>query len=127
MTDGMPPEAVIRTGERDAIPAEELTICPDCGIDAWSIEEDGRIVHEDFYVDNELWDSTCPDDDVVRWTENGTEFGQGRFVICIGCFEKRLGRRLTRHDLGAEPGDGGPHDLGGTPPSRRYLDRWTSP
>jgi hypothetical protein len=126
MTDEMPPEAVIRMREREAIPGEELTICPDCGIDAWRFEEGGRIVHEDFYVHDELWDATCPDDDIVRWTQNGTDFAQGRFVICIGCFEKRLGRQLTRQDFGGEPGDERPGDLGGDPPSRRYLDRWAA-
>lgn len=101
----MPPEVRIRLQERNAIPDDELTICPDCGIDAWEFEEDGRIVHEDFLVSKDLWDSTCPDDDIVRWTQDGSELAQGRFVICIGCFEKRLGRQLTRRDLGGEPGD----------------------
>ena len=77
------------------------------------------MVHEDFYVHNELWDATCPDDDIVRWTQNGSDLAQGRFVICIGCFEKRLGRQLTRRDFTGEPGA-----LGGDPPSRRYVDRW---
>jgi hypothetical protein len=126
LTGKMPHEAQTRLREREAIPADELTTCPDCGIDAWGFEEDGRIVHEDFYVSNELWDATCPDDDTVRWTQDGSELAQGRFVICIGCFEKRLGRQLTLRDFGGEPGDEGPGDLIGTPPSRRYLDRWAA-
>lgn len=65
----------------------------DCGIDAWGFEEDGAEVHEDYYVSNELWDRACPDDRVVRWMEeDGTELAQGRFVLCVGCLERRLGR-----------------------------------
>jgi hypothetical protein len=45
-----------------------LTLSPDCGIDAWGFEEEGQIVSEEFYVPNDLWDSTCPDDEVERWT-----------------------------------------------------------
>ena len=43
-----------------------MFLCPDCGMDAWGHEEDGQIVHEDFYVPNELWDAACPDDNVRR-------------------------------------------------------------
>ena len=98
---------------------ETMFLCPDCGIDAWGYEEDGRIVHEDFYVPSELWDAVCPDDNVRRYVEDGIEFGDGNFVICIGCFEHRLGRKLTREDLQVEP-----HPLFGRPPSRRFRDRW---
>ncbi|HKX76093.1 MAG TPA: hypothetical protein VJR05_11975 [Acidimicrobiia bacterium] len=93
--------------------------CYDCGIDAWMFEEDGQLVHEDFYVPNELWDSVCPDDMVERYIEDGVEFGDGHFIICIGCFEKRLGRELTRGDLRVAPAD-----LFGLPPSKRFRSRW---
>jgi hypothetical protein len=98
---------------------ETMFLCPDCGIDAWGIEEDGQVVHEDFYVANELWDAVCPDDNVRRYVEDGVDFGEGNFVICIGCFERRLGRKLTREDLRVEPSL-----LFGVPPSKRYQDRW---
>lgn len=98
---------------------ESLLLCRDCGIDAWGMTEDGRIVHEDFYVSNNLWDAVCPDDNVRRYVEDGAEFGDGNFVICIGCFERRLGRKLTREDLRVEPGP-----LFGRPPSGRFRDRW---
>ena len=98
---------------------EAMLLCPDCGIAAWSFEEDRHIVHEDFYVPNELWDAVCPDDNVERYVEEGVEFGEGNFVICIGCFEQRLGRKLTRDDLQVEP-----HPLFGIPPSKRFRDRW---
>lgn len=131
-----PPEALALMAERDAVPDDQLTLCTDCGIDAWVIEEDGNIVHEDFYVSNELWDATCPDDNVVRWTtSDGTELGQGRFVICIGCFERRLGRQLTLRDFVGQTefdamseaerdalAETGPESWG--IPSKRYIDRW---
>jgi hypothetical protein len=41
---------------------------------------------EDFYVKNGLWIFTIP----LQKRSN---------VICIGCFEKRLGRKLTRKDF----------------------------
>lgn len=50
--------------------------CIDCKCLPWSIGED-------FYVNDKLWKSTVPD--------NG--------IICIECFEKRLGRKLTKRDF----------------------------
>jgi hypothetical protein len=98
-----------------------LLDCGDCGIPAWSQFEQGKVVHEDFYVHDELWDSVCPDDGVVEWVVDGTKVREGRFVMCIGCFETRLGRQLQRSDLTTPP-----HDLFGTPPSSRFLSRWGS-
>lgn len=79
-------------------------LCHDCGIEAWMFMEDGRIVHEDFYVSDELWHSVAPERDIL---------------LCIGCFETRLGRELRRADF-----KGQPHDLGGDPPSARFWRRW---
>lgn len=109
--------------DRREAQGDDVTRCPDCGIDAWYFEEDGTIVHEDFYVSDELWDAVAPDDGVVRWTHDSVEFGQGRFVLCIGCFERRLGRQLTADDLGATP-DTELRWLGDIGPSRSYLARW---
>jgi hypothetical protein len=120
---GAPPDGLDRMMQRDAVPEDELTLCHDCGIDAWQFEEEGRLVHEDFGVVNEVWDTACPDDQVVRWTApTGEQLGQGLFVVCVGCLERRLGRRLTREDLVAAPGD----DALGLPPSMRLVDRWES-
>lgn len=93
--------------------------CVDCGICAWMQIEDGEIVHEDFYVHDALWDEVCPDDEVREWVVDGTKFREGKFVICVGCFERRLGRTLRREDFTTEPGS-----LFGTPPSRRLRSRW---
>lgn len=91
--------------------------CVDCSIVAWMFAEDGdRIVHEDFYVSHDLWNTVCPDD---QCHDVGDGCREGTFVICIGCFEGRLGRRLTHADLTTEP-----HDLFGTPPSTRFVARW---
>lgn len=97
----------------------EFDACRDCGIHAWRIDEMGRQVHEDFYVHDEMWDAVCPDDQVLERVEDGTRFREGNFVICIGCFERRLGRRLTREDFIAPP-----HRSFGMVPSRRLTDRW---
>lgn len=99
---------------------ECLSACHNCGIDAWWFRDyDGRIVHEDFYVHDELWDTVCPDDDVIRWQEDGVTFGEGQWVLCIGCFEKRLGRTLTRADF-----TGRPRALFGTLASLRFRLRY---
>ena len=100
-------------------------VCPDCGIHPWHLEEDGRTVHEDFYVHDELWEATCPDDAQDRWTApDGTRIWFGTFPMCIGCFERRLDRRLTGSDFKSAPGNYGAPALAGKPPSKRFLDRW---
>ena len=53
--------------------------CTDCGCKPWDLGED-------FYVSDGLWLLTIP----PKKRDN---------VICIGCFEKRLGRRLTRKNF----------------------------
>jgi len=116
----VPDEVKTRIAELEGDPNGFTSVCHDCGIDAWDFEEDGRTVTEEFYVSNELWDAAAPDDEVIRWTtEDGTDLGQGRFVLCLACFERRLGRTLTKDDLGAT----------GRPPngaSRRFRERWTA-
>jgi len=91
----MPEEVRARQAELEADPNGFTSICHDCGIDAWGFEEDGRTVTEEFGVSDELWDEGAPDDEVIRWTAaDGSVVGQGRFVLCLGCFERRLGRTL---------------------------------
>ena len=97
----------------------DFDACPDCGVHAWRQQESGREVHEDFYVHNELWDRACPDDEVIEYVEGGLTFRNGNFVMCIGCFEKRLGRQLTREDFTVPP-----LRLFGVPPSYRFRSRW---
>ena len=53
--------------------------CTDCRSRPWD-------KGEDFYVTDGLWLTIMP----VKKRDH---------VICIGCFEKRLGRRLTRRDF----------------------------
>lgn len=53
--------------------------CTDCRCYPWDMGED-------FYVVNKLWLSTIPE-------------SKQDHVICIGCFEKRLGRRLIKRDF----------------------------
>jgi hypothetical protein len=51
--------------------------CMDCGVDTDAIDE-SYMVHDD------LWRAAVP-----------SEAG----MLCVGCFEKRLGRRLKRDDF----------------------------
>lgn len=53
--------------------------CTDCGCKPWKMGED-------FYVTDGLWLTTMP-------------IGKRDDLICVGCFEKRLGRKLTRKDF----------------------------
>ncbi len=50
--------------------------CYDCGCMPWDMGED-------FYVNDKLWKKIMPLDGIV----------------CVGCFEKRLGRQLTLKDF----------------------------
>ena len=51
--------------------------CMDCGVDVFEI-------HEYYMIHNELWDKINPD--VIG-------------LLCIGCVEKRLGRKLKPDDF----------------------------
>jgi hypothetical protein len=102
--------------------------CPDCGIDPWDQQEDGRSVHEDFYVSGELWDQVCPDDHRHVYEKNGRTYAEGRFAMCIGCFETRLGRPLTRVDFLHDPREvNSLTTLAGIPISKRYAARLATP
>lgn len=98
---------------------DRFDACEDCGVSAWRQKEGDRAAHEDFYVHDELWDSVCPDDQVHQWVEDGITFREGRFVMCIGCFERRLGRQLNREDFTVPP-----QRMFGVPPSYRLRSRW---
>jgi hypothetical protein len=98
---------------------EAFDACADCGISAWRLKEGDRAAHEDFYVHADLWDAVCPDDQVVEWVENGVTYREGQFVMCVGCFERRLGRQLFKEDFA-----GPPRRLFGVPPSYRLRSRW---
>ncbi len=103
----------------------DLTLCVDCGIDAWA--QGPRHAHEDFYVHDELWDSVCPDDrrrerELPGGIVDDPKPGEGGgFVLCIGCFEARLGRRLRRADFKVPP-----RFLSGCAPSARFMSRWAA-
>lgn len=75
--------------------------CFSCGVDTFALGED-------FYVEDDLW------------RQYGVEG-----MLCIGCFEKRLGREMVRADF---KGVGGPDKWEEFFPhakaSERYRDRW---
>jgi hypothetical protein len=75
------------------------TRCFSCGVDVWDIGED-------FYVHDELWRTY------------GVEG-----VLCIGCFEIRLGRKLMPADFP----DGYIGEQIGCQPSERLRDRLGGP
>lgn len=60
----------------DALNMTGNTDCVWCGVDAWDLGED-------FYVHDELWE----------------RYGPARGVLCVGCLERIMGRRLTPKDL----------------------------
>lgn len=81
--------------------------CTDCRCKPWDMGED-------FYVSDGLWMLTMP----VAKRDN---------VICIGCFEKRLGRKLTRVDFKkwfrGNRWYGDQRRKLNDPPSKRLIDR----
>ena len=98
----------------------ELQICHDCGVFAWHQQEGWRVAHEDFVVHDELWDAMCPDDAVGEWVDDlGKTWREGTFILCIGCFEDRLGRQLTGEDFKFPP-----RRQFGVPPTYRFRSRW---
>lgn len=81
----------------------ESPLCKDCGVDIHSI-------NELCYINDALWKYVCS-----RKPEIDT-----RYVLCIGCIEKRLGRQLTPNDFVSCELNG--HDFG-RPKSDRLKDR----
>lgn len=81
--------------------------CTDCRCKPWNIGED-------FYVTEGLWIFTIP---IKKQND----------IICIGCFEKRLGRKLTRKDFKPwfrnNRWYGDRTKLLNDPPSARLIDR----
>lgn len=60
----------------DALDMTGSTDCVWCGVDAWDLGED-------FYVHDALW----------------ARYGPARGMLCVGCLERIMGRRLTLDDL----------------------------
>jgi len=58
--------------------------CHDCGERAWIK------LHEDYFVPDNIWHQACTAEPVMK---------DDRGILCIGCIERRLGRRLTDADL----------------------------
>lgn len=83
----------------------------DCNMDTFKLPSEFYMLHY------ELWEEAVAAPD------------RGR-MLCIGCVETRLGRKLTNKDF--HPGkdnDGGINSLGydlGSPRSERLIDRLTS-
>jgi hypothetical protein len=73
---------------------------------------------EDFYVTHGLWILTVPE-------------AKRDGIICIGCFEKRLGRKLTKRDFAPwfrkNRWHGDQRRLINDPPSRRLAERLKLP
>ena len=64
-------------GKEEGLKQYNHWICPDCG-------KNTNIDNKDYYmVTDELWH----------------KHGNGEGMICVDCFEKRLGRKLTKNDI----------------------------
>jgi hypothetical protein len=101
---------------------DPLFRCHDCGINAWAFKDsDGRFVTEEFYVHDDLWDAACPDDVATR-TADGVHTDDG-LVLCVGCFERRLGRELARPDFQGSDRWSPREEMW----SLRLKDRWARP
>jgi hypothetical protein len=112
----------------DGGPLPKGTHCHDCDINAWNQwdAEQQAWAHEDFYVNVDLWDAVCPDDThTTGHFPDGTYWRNGTFVLCIGCFEKRLGRKLTAEDFkpGSDPDNWYWSAVVGRPATTRFRDR----
>jgi hypothetical protein len=108
-------------------------ICVDCGMDTWPGHKTRAEVEQSMRAAKaagKKWKGTrltfTPETEVYYvypcvWEASGIGFWEG--CLCIGCLEKRIGRRLQPHDFMAEHADGFNNpDLPGT---RRRLERLT--
>jgi len=105
-----------------------LCHCRDCQQWCGSFLEEGTRVCEDYYVTDALWDAVCPDDNVITADEGTWISRSGKFVLCVGCFERRLGRQLMCEDFGWDkPRRTSPRAYGRFPgPSRRLRERYAT-
>jgi hypothetical protein len=137
MSDPKTHGELVAAGERDDCDLYGLIpdsyICVDCGMDTWpghktraEIEQSMRAAKagkkwkgtkltftsetEVYYVHPQLWKAS------------GIGFWNG--CLCIGCLEKRIGRRLQPFDFMAERADGGFNDPS-LPGTRRRFERLT--
>lgn len=87
--------------EDDYNPFELL--CRDCERDnRYPFSEDGSRVCEMYQVTDVLWDALYPEDDKIIFQEGAHTFKHGKFIICLSCIEKKLGRALTCEDFGLQ-------------------------
>ena len=91
--------------------------CIDCGMDTSGfIDHQSRAPSEYYLLHDELWEEIVSESNRSR-------------MLCIGCVENRLGRKLTKNDF--DPGknnDGGINSLDDhvlDPRSERLIDRLT--
>jgi hypothetical protein len=85
-----------------------LSRCADCGVGCHSINESA------YMVTNELWALAWPPEKIKPWHNM-----PGQQVLCIGCLESRIGRRLTAADFTQCPLNGDD----GYKRSKRLRDR----
>ena len=62
--------------ERKEIQSDRSSLCKQCGVDTWKI-------HEYYMVIDEIWSQAT----------------EGDGILCIGCLEKGLGRKLESKDF----------------------------
>jgi len=69
------------------VDCSEWYLCKDCDVDTSDIDEY-------VMIDEDLWESCTAQEE-----RENPEGERHRLVLCIGCIEKRIGRRLTSHDF----------------------------
>lgn len=69
------------------VDCSEWYLCKDCDVDTADIDEY-------VMIDEALWESCITEEE----RENPSE-ERNRLMLCVGCIEKRLGRKLTSHDF----------------------------
>jgi hypothetical protein len=84
--------------------------CRRCGVNTSKI-------HEYYVLHDEIWDGV-----VTRWKLPLDRYGESG-MMCVGCFEQLLGRRLTKGDFLDCPVN---EPLGAWPKSVRLYQRLTA-
>jgi hypothetical protein len=107
-------------------------ICVDCGMDTWPGHKTRAQVEQEMCAAKAAgrkwkdWMTFTPETEVYYvhphvWKASGVDFWGG--VLCIGCLEKRIGRRLQPYDFIAEHADG--FNNPNVPGTRRRFERLT--
>ena len=94
------------------------------GIKNWGFPQQYNEHSEAYIVHNHVWEAAGMEPGTPNFSGKSGMIGDYSGCLCIGCLEKRLGRRLQPYDFMAEHADGGFNDPS-LPGTRRRLERLT--